>query len=237
MFNITVKGGKFMFTDIQNKFNDISKNYDSQRRKLIPCFEDFYSISTAIAETTITKPKVLDLGAGTGIFSEFILKRYPEASLTLIDISEKMLEISKLRFKNKTNIKYIFEDYLSYNFNEKYDIIISSLSIHHLMDKEKFELFKKCYSLLNNGGIIINADQFKGETPSIDNLNKELWKVKIENSGLSTEELSSCYERIKLDKESTLREHLNWFKECGFSDIGCFYKYLHFGVIYGRKNS
>lgn len=224
-----------MYTDIQDKFNDISKNYDSQRRKLIPCFDDFYSISTAIAETNLNSPKILDLGAGTGIFSEFILKRYPNASLTLVDISEKMLEISKMRFKNKDNIKYIFDDYLSYNFSEKYDIIISSLSIHHLTDNEKFQLFKKCYSLLNDMGIFINADQFKGETPSIDDLNKKLWKLKIENSGLSTKELLSCYERIKLDKEATLSEHFNCFKECGFDDVGCFYKYLHFGVIYGKK--
>lgn len=225
-----------MYEDIQNKFNDISQNYDVQRKKLIPCFEDFYNISTAIAETNLDNPKILDLGAGTGIFSEHILKKYPKASLTLIDISEKMLEISKLRFKNKNNIEYIFKDYLSYDFNEKYDIIISSLSIHHLIDEEKFNLFKKCYSLLNVGGIFINADQFRGETPYIDNLNKKLWKLKIENSGLSTKDLSSCYERIKLDKEATLLQHFNWFKECGFSDIECVYKYLHFGVIYGKKN-
>ncbi|MDR3597465.1 class I SAM-dependent methyltransferase [Clostridium sp.] len=226
-----------MYKDIQNKFNDISQKYDSQRKKLIPCFEDFYSISTAIAETDLDNPKILDLGAGTGIFSEYILKKYPKASLTLIDISEKMLEISKLRFKNENNIKYIFEDYLSYDFNEKYDIIISSLSIHHLIDEEKFKLFKKCYSLLNIGGIFINADQFQGETPYIESLNKKLWKLKIENSDLSTEELLSCYERIKLDKEATLSQHIKWFKECGFSDIGCVYKYHHFGVICGRKNT
>lgn len=72
-----------MYKDIQNKFNDISQKYDSQRKKLIPCFEDFYSISTAIAETDLDNPKILDLGAGTGIFSEYILKKYPKASLTL----------------------------------------------------------------------------------------------------------------------------------------------------------
>jgi tRNA (cmo5U34)-methyltransferase len=34
-------------------------------------------------------PTVLDVGSGTGLFSSFILEKYPEANITLIDISEK----------------------------------------------------------------------------------------------------------------------------------------------------
>lgn len=226
-----------MYKDIQEKFNENSQNYDSQRKKLIPCFEDFYNISTAIAEAHSDTPKILDIGAGTGIFSEYILKKYPKASLTLIDISENMLEMAKIRFKDFSNIKYIAQDYSTYNFHKKYDIIISSLSIHHLLDEEKVDLFKKCYSILSPNGMFINSDQFLGETPYIEELNKGLWKANIEKSGLSIEEILSCYERMKLDKEATLEQHLDWFKTLGFRDVSCVYKYYHFGVIFGRKSS
>lgn len=224
-----------MHENIKNKFNENSQSYDSQRKKLIPCFNDFYNISVSVAECDLDTPKILDLGAGTGILSEYILKKFPKANITLIDISEKMLEVSKLRLKDYSNIKYISADYLTYDFNEKYDIIISSLSIHHLYDNEKLELFRKCYSLLNPNGIFINSDQFLGETPFIEELNKRLWKESIENSGLSQEELLSCYDRIKLDKEATLYQHFNWFNQCGFYDVSCIYKYYHFAVILGRK--
>lgn len=224
-----------MYKDIQKKFNENSLLYDEQRKRLIPCFEDFYKISTLIAESHLDNPKILDLGAGTGIFSQYLFKKYPNASFTLIDIAEKMLELSKLRFKNCSNIKYINNNYLTHNFGEKYDIIISSLSIHHLSDKEKFDLYKKCYSILNTNGIFINSDQFSGETPYIESLNKKLWKTEVENSDLSQEEIVSCYERIKLDKEATLDQNLNWLRESGFSDVDCVYKYYHFGVISGRK--
>lgn len=226
-----------MYKDIQEKFNKNSQLYDEQRKKLIPCFEDFYNISALIAESHLDNPKILDLGAGTGIFSQYLLKKYPKASLTLIDIAERMLELSKVRFKNLSNVKYIIDNYLTYNFSEKYDIIISSLSIHHLSDKEKLELYKRCYSMLNTNGMFINSDQFLGETPYIEDLNKNLWKTEVENSDLSQEEILSCYERIKLDKEATLEQNLNWLKESGFSDISCVYKYYHFGIIYGRKSS
>lgn len=226
-----------MYKDIQEKFNENSQNYDSQRKKLIPCFEDFYNISTSIAEAHSDTPKILDIGAGTGIFSEYILKKYPKASLTLIDISENMLEMAKIRFKDFSNIKYIAQDYSTYNFHEKYDIIISSLSIHHLLDEEKVDLFTKCYSILSHNGMFINSDQFLGETPYIEELNKRLWKANIEKSDLSNEEILSCYERMKLDKEATLDQHLAWFKTLGFKDVSCVYKYYHFGVIFGKKIS
>lgn len=224
-----------MEKEIKIKFDENSPKYDSQRKKLIPCFEDFYNISTSVVETNLNCPNILDLGAGTGIFSEYILKKYPNASITLFDLSEKMLEISQKRFKGVTNIKYLVGDYIKYDFNETYDIIISSLSIHHLSNDNKFRLFKKCFSLLNNKGTLINADQFLGETPYIENLNKKLWKDKIENSGLSKDEILSCYERITLDKEATLSQHIDWFKKIGFKDISCVYKYYHFGVILGKK--
>lgn len=178
----------------------------------------------------------MDIGSGTGLFSSFILNKYPDAKTTLIDISEKMINIAKERFSNLANITYIIDDYTSYEFDNKFDIIVSSLSIHHLTDIEKKSLYKRIYELLNNGGIFVNADQVLGHTPSLETLYKNDWKSKVENSGLTEEEIHSAYERTKLDKMSTLEEQLNWLEESGFKDVDCIYKYFNFVVIYGRKN-
>lgn len=40
-------------------------------------------------------PTILDLGAGTGLYSSLILAKYSKAHITLIDLSEGMLEIAK----------------------------------------------------------------------------------------------------------------------------------------------
>lgn len=223
-----------MSKEVKEKFDNISENYDRQRKRLIPCFDDFYKVSVDAIDSQTNSPKILDIGAGTGLFSNFILKKYPNASLTLIDISEKMLTIAKERFKDLTNIRYIAEDYTKYDFDDKYDIIISALSIHHLPDEEKSRLYKKCYSMLAENGIFINSDQTLGETPYIETLNKKIWKREIESSGLTKDEILSCYDRIKLDKEATLQQQLYWLKEAGFSDVSCIYKYYHFAVMIGR---
>ena len=222
-------------SEIQSKFDDISKKYDEQRKKFIPCFDDFYRVSVSVASVNKENPDILDIGAGTGLLSAFLMEKYPEASFTLIDISEKMLDIAKDRFRGNSNVKYIVADYSKYHFVEKYDMVVSALSIHHLEDEEKKEIYKKCYSLLKQNGILINADLVYGETSFIENLNKNIWRQYIEDSGLPEEEIQAGYERIKLDKEATLDQQMNWLKEAGFCDISCIYKFYHFAVTFGRK--
>lgn len=220
---------------IQEKFDEISKKYDSQRRMIIPCFDDFYGICASLADVETNTPQILDIGAGTGLLSYFILNRYPEARITLIDISEKMLDVARQRFSGNENIKYVVGDYSKINLSEEFDMVVSALSIHHLEDADKKELLKKIYSILKPNGIFINADQVIGETSFIDSLNKRKWKESIEKSGLTKEEIISAYDRMKLDKEATLKQQLEWLAEIGFKDVSCIYKYYSFAVMFGRK--
>lgn len=222
---------------IQDIFDDISKKYDSQRKMLIPCFDDFYGTCVSVADADNEAPKILDIGAGTGLLSSFLLNRYPKAGITLIDISEKMLEVAQKRFIGNDNIKYIVDDYTKFKLSEEYDMVVSALSIHHLDDSDKKELYRKCYSILKPNGIFINADQVSGETPYIDSLNKKRWKESIKKSGLPENEILSAFERMKLDKEAPLNQQLEWLKEIGFQDVSCIYKYYSFAVMFGRKKS
>lgn len=221
---------------IKEKFNENAAVYDHQRKLLIPCFDDFYSIPISIIETKNNSPAVLDIGAGTGLFSSFIKEKYPNARITLIDLSEKMMEVSRKRFANCNDIHYVVADYTDYKFNEKFDLIISSLSIHHLSDEEKRKLYKKMFSLLNQDGIFINADQVLGSTPFLESLYKNDWKNKVEKSGLTKQEIEAANERMELDKMARLEDQIDWLKESGFQDVDCIYKYFNFVVLFGRKS-
>ena len=43
--------------DIQNQFNFIANEYDSNRKYFIPCFDDFYEKTTDFIASNIDKPK------------------------------------------------------------------------------------------------------------------------------------------------------------------------------------
>lgn len=56
--------------NIEEQFNLIAKEYDSNRRRFIPCFDDYYENTTNFLASKIVTPKrILDLGACTGLLS------------------------------------------------------------------------------------------------------------------------------------------------------------------------
>ena len=118
--------------NVANEFNKIAKDYDNQRKKLIPVFDDFYEIAIESIEITTEKPKVLEIGAGTGLFSQIFLNKFPNAKMDLVDLALDMLNIAKERFSTNTNLNFYLEDIFDFSPKKQYDLVISSLTIHHL---------------------------------------------------------------------------------------------------------
>ncbi|MFH1433246.1 MAG: methyltransferase domain-containing protein [archaeon] len=220
---------------VKDNFDRGAKDYDADRKKVIPHLEIFYEVAASLAETESASPHILDIGAGTGLLTSYLIARYPHANITLIDFSEEMLNIAKSRFQDKSNIIYIVDDYSKHDFKESYDIIVSALSIHHLDDSKKLEFYKKCFSILNPGGIFINADITLGSSPFLESLYKSSWRSFIEKNIASIEQVQEYYERMKVDKEATVDAQLGWLKVAGFEDVDCMYKYYNFAVLFAQK--
>lgn len=226
-------------TEVKRLFDAAAMEYDRERRGLIPCFDDFYGMALALAESSIPAPRILDLGAGTGLFSGMVLQKYPAARLTLMDLSAPMLEKARQRFQGNPNVRYIEGDYTAHSFSEheRFDIIISSLSIHHLAHPAKQRLFAAVYGLLEDGGVFVNADQIAGNHPESDAYFRKRWLEAIRQSGLPEEAINASVERRKIDINAKLSDQVRWMEEAGFSAVDCMYKYLDFGVFVGRRFS
>jgi len=220
---------------IKMHFDSVASQYDGQRKQLIPCFDDFYGSALNLTKMADNPFNVLDLGAGTGLFSAMIAKKYPGIDITLVDLSDEMLGIARQRLRDLPHATFIIADYLNHPFESSFDMVVSSLSIHHLTAVEKELLFVKVYKLLKPGGIFINADQVLGPDLRMDAFYKREWEEAINNSGLSYEELDQADQRTQLDKMSTLIEHIEWLKKAGFSAVDVVYKAYSFAVMFGRK--
>lgn len=219
---------------ILEAFNNASDNYDKYRKQAIPNMDIFYK--TLIDEITgYTKPEILDLGAGTGILSEMIYNIYPTSNLTLLDFSEDMLKKAEKKFENTNNIKYIKADYLKYDFTNKYDIITSSLSIHHLENTKKQELYNKIYDTLNHGGIFVNADLALGNTPNTEEIYKQKDYNHLKKQDIPEEEKQKLTERRKLDKPATIKQNMKYLEKAGFTDVDVYYKYYRYFVMKAKK--
>lgn len=222
--------------DIAQQFNLIAEEYDSNRRKFIPCFDDFYENTTKFIVSNIDKPKqIVDLGAGTGLLTYYWYRQCPNSEYVLVDIADEMLDVARKRFCGIENISYQTENYIDKLPDTFFDTVISALSIHHLEDIDKARLFSRIYDSLPNGGLFINYDQFSAEEPEINNWFNSYWESRLSTSGLTDKDIELWRERSKLDRECSVEQEAEMLKKCGFGIVKCVYSCQKFSVIVGIK--
>lgn len=223
--------------NIQQAFNIAAADYDQLRRILIPCFDDFYKTAVEVISFNRTAPiKVLDLGAGTGLYSAKVQAIFPNAEITLLDLASEMLEKAKARFSQMgKSPRILMEDYIEADWEESYNLVISGLSIHHLSDADKQRLYQRIYNHLKPGGMFVNADQVLGKTPELERCYRQHWLDSVRALGISDEELRAAKERMEYDRMATLDAQLNWLNAVGFQDVDCWYKNFSFVVFGGYR--
>ncbi len=220
---------------IEEQFNLIAGEYDSGRRKFIPCFDEYYEKTTAFAASFVGNPRrIIDLGSGTGLLAMYYFRHFSEADFILVDIAENMLHVASKRFEKAGNVTCSVIDYTKELPAGNFDLAISALSIHHLEDQQKLELFSNLKQKLVPGAWFINYDQFCCDSKAIDKAVNAYWIDHLYNSGLSETELARWEERRKLDCECSVEAEIDMLKKSGFKNVECIYLNGKFAVIAGQ---
>ena len=222
--------------DIQKQFNLVANEYDKNRRKFIPCFDDFYIDTTGLIAHNIATPKtVLDLGAGTGLLSQFWMQHYPTAKFVLVDIADEMLDIARKRFLGIENVTYQVLNYTNELPCGEFDVVASALSIHHLEDEDKQNLFAQIYNHLPSGGLFVNYDQFCAGQTDMDQWINSYWEKQLLSSGLTDHDIALWRERKKLDCECSVEQEIAMLEKSKFKIVKCVYSCQKFSVIVAIK--
>jgi tRNA (cmo5U34)-methyltransferase len=225
---------------IDMAFNKTVEYYDRWIRKAVPGYEQLFAVAKELVPfASDASPEVLDLGAGTGLFSLQILEKCPLARFTLWDVAGKMLDVARERFRGHPGqFRYVTDDYRNLGNAGCFDLVISSLSIHHLEDGEKRKLFRDIHGVLGDGGIFVNIDLIRGPTPALEDFYLRNWLDKIRQAGASEEEIQAGIERRQaFDKDSTMAEQITWLSEAGFTDVDCVYRNFKMGLFYAASGS
>ncbi|WP_045168486.1 class I SAM-dependent methyltransferase [Caldicellulosiruptor morganii] len=115
--------------------------------------------------------KVLDVGCGTGVLVEYILKSVGQQGSYLgVDISEKMIEKAKEKYKGIENVDFVCSDATELFFREHFDAIICYSVFPHIQDKEM--AVKKFSQMLKEGGRLAIAHSESRD--KINSLHKNL---------------------------------------------------------------
>ena len=222
--------------DIKEQFNLIAEEYDKNRRLFIPCFDDFYEETTRFIAANIGIPKrIADLGAGTGLLSQFWFQQFPSAEYVLVDVADEMLNVAKSRFANLHNVSYCTMNYVHELPKGTFDVMMSALSIHHLEDEEKRQLFARIYEALPDGGLFVNYDQFCGGSATMNCWFDTYWEGLLATSGLTDKDIALWRERKKLDRECSVEQELAMLSAYPFKEVKCVYCHQKFAVIVAIK--
>src|SRR5690242_356729 len=113
--------------DIGQSFDETVAYYDQWIKKAIPGYSDLFSVALQVIPFPAGAPiAVLDLGAGTGLFSQSVLSRYPRASFVLMDLAAELLEIARRRFiDHASQFTCVTGDYREISGESRYDLVIS----------------------------------------------------------------------------------------------------------------
>jgi tRNA (cmo5U34)-methyltransferase len=223
---------------VKNHFNDESSEFDEIIQKLIPYYNEMVeAISESILADANKNLDVLDLGCGTGTIARAIKIKYPNAHITCLDIAENMIEMAKCKMNSFNDIEYIVSGFSDYKFNRTYDVIVSSLALHHLADdKGKKIFYGKCFANLNNNGCFYNADVVLGSSDKLQDLYLSKW-IEYMNRKINKDEIQSKWMVTykQEDHPAKLSDQLKWLQELGFRELDVIWKYYNFAVYGGRK--
>jgi cyclopropane fatty-acyl-phospholipid synthase-like methyltransferase len=218
-------------------FSATAQDYNTERRKLIPHFDLLYGAARDLIREWggPPQPRVLDLGAGTGLMAAMVLEELPAANLLLLDGSNAMLTEARARFASHASVRFALADMADAALGDGWDLVVSSLAIHHLDDAKKRQLFGRVQNALVPGGLFINVEQVCGPDPESDGRYARFWHRDISESGATVAQIAAASDRMKFDRCATVEDQLRWMRDAGFANVDCSVKAWRFAVLSGRR--
>ncbi len=182
-----------------------------------------------------TTRRILDLGTGDGRLlalvqaqlarTELAQRERPDTESVAVDFSPAMLDAVRRRFAGQSSVSIV-----AHNMDEplptlgKFDAVISSFAIHHLVHERKRGLYAEIHGLLNPGGVFCNLEHVASPTAR---LHEEF--LKRIGFTVETEDPSNKL----LDVET----QLGWLREIGFVDVDCAWKWRELALLVGRHGA
>lgn len=171
----------------------------------------------------------LDLGCGDASFSTRLLTTLAPASYTGVDLAATALDLAH---QNLSTLKIPIElkqeeiqDFLL-SHDQKFDVILSAFSIHHLLEHQKKNYLFQIKNYLNNKGVLLFVDVFREEGESrSEYIDRYSENIHAYWTNLTPEVQRSLIQHIEdsdyPEYESSLKA---WSRTAGFDNFKLLYK-------------
>lgn len=119
---------------MEHHFNHKAESFDSPKNIFIA---DLIRQEVEKQIVDFSDKRILDFGGGTGLVTLPLAAQ--SKSVTLVDISDKMLDQARLKMEKQAidNVYLLQQDLLTNPLNQLFDIIVVSRVLHHMPNVEK----------------------------------------------------------------------------------------------------
>ena len=216
-----------------------TQKYDDDIVRSIPGHEELHKHIDQIVQRDYSSKdrlKILELGVGTGLTAERILRKLPSAEYTAVDFSEQMLAGARRRL-SQYNVTFVNGDYSQIDFLNDNDLVVYVVGIHHQKtNKDKKSLFQKIYHSIAEDGSFIFGDLVTYRDPTEAALNEAKHFHHLVENAQDEESLREWAHHHKfLNKLAPLENQVKWLREVDFTEVTVLYQKFNTTLIYARK--
>jgi tRNA (cmo5U34)-methyltransferase len=152
----------------------------------------------------------------------------------VFDLAENMLAVARKTLEDFAGrVTYQKGNFGEVDFGSDYDLVLAGLAVHHLEDEEKRRLFRRIFSAMKPGGLLLIRDIVRGATDRLNEQYDKLWCAYIRSKNEDDRALMDRY-HVE-DVPATVEDQMVWLREAGFTDVGCHWRRLNFAIFGGRK--
>jgi tRNA (cmo5U34)-methyltransferase len=182
--------------------------------------------------------QLLDIGCGAGNYTLKLLHSLPLAEITLIDLSQPMLERAQQRIGavSPAHLDLHQLDIREFDCSEgRYDIVVAAAVLHHLRSDDQWRLvFTKIHHSLKRGGSFWVSDLVHHSNPAVQAMMWERYgDYLVQLKGGDYREKVFAYIEQE-DSPRPLLFQLDLLRDVGFQEIEVLHKnscFAAFGAI------
>ncbi len=207
-------------------FDEMNQDYTATIERCFPRYREMLCSLVDYLPRDRDFRSILEIGCGTGNLSMLLAQQFPTAELHCLDLSGESLDVCRERFGSNQQIHFQHQDICQADFpGGMFDLVVSSITIHHLRSPEKRELFQRCFQWLTPAGVFAYADQFRGSTPELYARHIDNWKQMSLTAGSTEDEFAMWMEHQREhDHHDTLTDQLEWLTQAGFIAPDCVWR-------------
>ncbi|WP_067049718.1 class I SAM-dependent methyltransferase [Methanofollis ethanolicus] len=218
----------------EEHFHDRADAYEDLIIGIVPDAQSFFG--AVVSSVPGEEVSVLELGSGTGYVTEMVLRANPAAAVTCIDMDPAMLAVAR-RKEALGAVSFLEGDFRDVWPEGQFDIVLTSLCLHHLPDRDRAAVVRRIRETLRPGGVFVNGDVFRGVTPEEEDADCRLWRQAMAENGLPIGEIELMLAKRKRNATclDTLPGYLQKMKDAGFRQITHPYRHSIYAVVVGVR--